>query len=369
MPDDTRPLALVAFTNALWRAWTKAGPPSYKEFEKRSEKVLGRAHSLSGTTVHGVLRDLHRQRPPRWPWVHDFWTVLRAIAAEHGIDPDSLGTLAALKRLHEAADPAQRPAQRLTGAGRMGSKENALLDADLGHEFGPLYAPGQRSVPIYSEADVRNDKMLASIRRKVGVRWWHSYQDVVPAWFGTYLSLEPATSLIRVYDTAVVPGLLQTEAYANAVLQLNPCALPAATIARTVELRMSRQQLIGQPNAPTLWAVLDESALRRRLGGTKVMRGQLRHLIDICAQPNVTIQVNPSTTNIHATPEWPIALLRFRVHEVPDVVYIEQFTGAFYLYTPKHIGRYTQVLDSLAIKALKPDKTIEYLNIMLRDLR
>lgn len=370
MPDDMRPPALVAFTEALRQAWIKAGPLSYKEFEKRSEKVLGRAHSLSATTVHGMLRDLRRQQPPRWPRVHNFWTVLRVIAAEHGIDPDSLGTLAELKHLHEAADPAQRPTQRLAGTpGSVGREENALLNADLGHKLGPLYIPGQRSTPVYSEADVRNDEMLALIRRKIGVEWWHSYRDVVPAWFGTYLSLERATSLIHVYDTAVVPGLLQTEAYANAVFQLEPCTLPAATIARAVELRMQRQQIIGQPNAPTLWAVLDESALRRRLGDTKVMRGQLRHLIEICAQPNVTIQIIPSATNIRTSPQWPITRLRFHVHEAPDVVYIEQLTGALYLYTPDHANRYVQVLESSALEVLQPDETIGYLNLILRDFK
>jgi hypothetical protein len=360
---DTRPPALVAFTDALWLAWVKAGPLSYEEFEKRSVKVLGRARILDRSTVHGWLRDLRRQQPPRWPRVHDFWTVLRAVAVEHGIDPDSLGTLAELKRLHEAADRAQR----LAGVPGAGREENAPSGADLGHELGPLYIPGQRSAPVYSEADVQNDEVLASIRRKIGVGWWYSYRDVVPAWFGTYLSLEAATSLIHVYDTAVVPGLLQTEAYANAVLQLEPCERSAAFISRAVELRMHRQQIIDQPNAPRLWAVLDESTLRRRLGGTKVMCGQLRHLIDICAQPNVTIQVMPSTTNIRVTPEWPITRLRFHVHEVPDVVYIEQLASAFYLYDANHVSRYARILDGLAIAALQPRETVEYLNFMLRD--
>jgi hypothetical protein len=360
---DTRPPALVAFTDALWQARIKAGPLSYEEFEKRSVKVLGRARILYGSTVHGWLRDLRRQQPPPWPRVHDFWTVLRVIAAEHGIDPDSLGTLAELKRLHEEADRAQR----LAGVPGAGREENALPGADLGHELGPLSILRQRSARVYSEADIRNDEVLASIRRKIGVGWWHSYRDVVPAWFGTYLSLEAAACLIRVYSTAVVPGLLQTEAYADAVLRLEPCVRSAVSIARAVELRMRRQQIIGQPNAPRLWAVLDESTLRRRLGDAKVMCGQLRHLIDICAHPNVTIQVIPSTTNIRVTPEWPITRLRFHVHEVPDVVYIEQLASAFYLYAPNHVSRYVRTLEGLAMEALPPPETVEYLDLMLRD--
>jgi len=364
---DMRPPALVAFTDALWLAWTRGGPLSYQEFAKRSGQVLGAKNALSRTTVHGVFHDLRRQYPPRWPWVSRFWTVLRVIAAEHGIDPDSLGSLEELKRLHEAADRARWPTRRLAGVSGMGSEENALPGVDLGYELGPFYIPGQRSALVYSEADVQNDEVLASVQRKIGVGWWHSYRDVVPAWFGTYLSLEAATSLIQVYDAAMVPDLLQTEAYANAVLQLEPCALPAPVIARVVELRMRRQQIIGQPNAPTLWAVLDESTLRRRLGGTEVMRGQLKHLIDICAQPNVTIQVIPSTTNIRVNPGWTITRLRFRVHEVPDVVYIEQLTSAFYLYDPDHVSRYVQALEGLVLEALQADETIEYLNLMLRD--
>lgn len=330
------------FTEVLLDAWTKAGPPSYNDFEKRSEEILGRSRRLSSSTTQEILTG-QRSRPPRWDWVRRFWTVLRAMAADHGIDPDSLGTLDALKAMHDAMWAEQHRTRRL--AGEAGSGANGQ----------PRATPSE---------------VLAEIRRKVGVEWWHGYEDVVPGWAGTFLSLEPAAELIHSYETVTVPGLLQTSAYAGAVLREALHTLPDTDISRLVELRMRRQLVLRQPDPPRLWAVFHEAALLQRLGDdATIMRTQIRHLIEISQLPDVTIQVIPSDARIRTLLGYPITLLRFRDPEITDVVYLEQLTSALYLHNPAQVSRYAQVLSGLSAEALPPARTIGYLSDMLGDTR
>lgn len=371
MPDDESAPALTALIDALWQARAKAGPVSYAEFEKLSRRVLGPADYLPRSTVQAVLTHRNR-RPPRWEWIIRFWTVLGVIADAHHIDPGGLGTLEELKLLHEAADAEALPARQLAGAPGAGATPGSLPDAGLERHPEVSATSWQWFAQLFPDADAQHDEVLASIRRRVGVEWWHGHRDVVPAWFETYLSLEPAASLIHVYDNAGVPSLLQTEAYARAALRLEPLALPEEMITRMIELRMLRQQIIRQPrnvlDAPRLWAILDEGAIRYQLGDAAVMRGQLAHLIDISAQPNVTIQVIPAAPGIRATLSYPLTLLRFRIHEVPDVAYFEPLTTAFYLHEAAQVSRYAQVLNVLAAEALPPAETVIYLSRLHREL-
>ena len=361
MPDDEHAPARRALIDAMWQAWTLAGPVSYTEFEKLSKEVLGPADYLPRSTVQGHLKDSGRCQPPRWEWVFRFWKVLRVLAGKHGIDPDDIGTIAALKRLHEAADAEALQARHLAGVPSCRRVTEPLVSVRPGSASGTSW-PGSTQGP--PEADAGSDEVLAAIRRRVGQEWWHAYRDVVPSWLATYLSLEPAASLIRVYDSLAVPGLLQTEAYASEALRLEPFTLSQAAITRIIELRMRRQQVICRPNenGPRLWTVLDENALRPRLGGPQVMRRQLAHLIRVAEYPNVTIQVIPSSAVIRTAPSFPVTTMRFPVHDVPDVAYFGQLTSALYLHDADQVSRYTQVLDGLAIAALTPDETVIYLN-------
>jgi hypothetical protein len=359
---------MKAFADALWQAWIKAGPVSYAEFEKLSRTVLGWAQYLPRSTVQGHLKSRGRRQPPRWDWVLRFWRVLQVLAADHGVNPDSLGTLEALKRLHEAADAEALLARQLASAPATSTLREPPPCAAPGDDPEVAGIPWQRSAQVFPNTDARLDEVLASIRRRVGVEWWQDYRDVVPDWFETYLSLEPAAALIHVYDNAVVPGLLQTEAYARAALRLDPLALAEATITRLIELRMRRQQIIRQRHAPKLWTVLDEGAIRHQFGDVKVMRGQLAHLIDISGQPNVTIQVIPAAPSFRFTLSYPLTLLRFRVHEIPDVAYFEPLTTAFYLHEAAHVSRYAQVFGALAVEALPPAETVAYLRRLHQEL-
>lgn len=154
---------------------------------------------------------------------------------------------------------------------------------------------------LYGVTDEAERDALLGLAREANVAgWWHSYGDVLPGWFQTYIGLEGAASLIRVYEVQFVHGLLQTEAYAHAVVTRGMGAAPAVEIDRRVALRLERQKALVSERAPHLHAVLDEAALRRPYGDREVMRGQLRHLIEMSEQSNVTLQVMPFSFGGHA---------------------------------------------------------------------
>lgn len=123
--------------------------------------------------------------------------------------------------------------------------------------------------------------------------WWQRYSDVVPSWFETYLGVEQASSIIRPYQPQLLPGMLQTEQVARAVIQTNPGQVTSDDeLERRVALRLARQDLLGHSEAPALWTVVDESALWR-LNGRSVIRAQIEHLIKMAELPNVIIQLIP----------------------------------------------------------------------------
>lgn len=129
-----------------------------------------------------------------------------------------------------------------------------------------------------------------------------------------------------------------------------------------VEVRTAH---LFRENAPRVWVVLDERALRPQVGDATIMRAQVAHLITVSAEPNVTIQVIPSVTRVRTTLGYPVTLLRFRVHDVPDVAYIEQLASASYFCEPDHVSQYAQVFEGLALEALTPEGSVEYLKRVL----
>src|SRR5690606_22910693 len=124
--------------------------------------------------------------------------------------------------------------------------------------------------------------------------WWHRFNDLLPSWFQAYVGLEEAASRIRTYEVQFIPGLLQTKEYARAVITAGAAGISAHEIARRVDLRMERQRVLDKDrDGPFFWAVIDEAALRRPIGGVDVMRAQIEHLLELMRRPNITIQVIP----------------------------------------------------------------------------
>ncbi|MFE6688519.1 helix-turn-helix domain-containing protein [Streptomyces sp. NPDC057743] len=207
---------------------------------------------------------------------------------------------------------------------------------------------------------------LTLARRTSTPGWWHQYNEVLPSWFETHLGLEAAASVIRTYEVQFVPGLLQTAEYARAVAQLGHPTATAEETEQRVELRMERQQLLTLPDAPRLWAILDEACLRRPLGGSGVMPGQLRHLIEMARLPNVTLQVAPFDLGGHAAAGGPITILRFMEPDLPDIVYLEQLTSALYLDKRDDVDHYLAVMDRLSAQAESPRESLLILERLLK---
>ncbi|MET8360097.1 helix-turn-helix transcriptional regulator [Micromonospora sp. NPDC005171] len=211
------------------------------------------------------------------------------------------------------------------------------------------------------------DALLKLARDANSPGWWHRYGDVLPSWFQSYLGLEAAAALIRSYEVQFVPGLLQTREYARAVVLLGHGAADPGEIDRRVALRMQRQQLLQRENPPQLWAVVDEAALRRPIGGAEVMRGQLTALIEATKSPHIRLQVIPFAAGGHAAAGGAFTILRFGDQELPDIVYIEQLTSAIYLDKRDDLDYYAVAMERLCVEAEPPERTAEILGRLLDD--
>ncbi|WP_351230730.1 helix-turn-helix transcriptional regulator [Streptomyces sp. NPDC002133] len=199
--------------------------------------------------------------------------------------------------------------------------------------------------------------------------WWQRFHDVLPGWFSMYVSLEGAASLIRAYEPHFVPGLLQTEDYARAVMHSGALGDTSADdIERHVALRMERQALLTRSEAPRFWVIVDETVLRRPAGGPKVMRAQIDRLLEATALPNVTLQIAEFATGPHPGTYGPFVLFRFAVHELPDMVYSEYLTGAVYLDARPEVASHLEVMDRMAAQAATAQRTKDILRGVRKEL-
>jgi hypothetical protein len=236
--------------------------------------------------------------------------------------------------------------------GRVGFKERDVSDL----------------LTLYGVTDSEERAALLNLAREANTPgWWHAYSDVLPNWLEPYVGLEAAASVLRTYEVQFVPGLLQTEEYARALIRLGS-AVSEDEIDRRAELRVSRQEVLGGPNPPQLWAVVDEGALRRPVGGQEVARRQLQHLIKMAEHPVVTLQILPFTAGPHAAMGGPFTILRFAEPDLHDVVYIEQLTSALYLDKPSEVDSYLEVMEQLCLQAEPAGNTVKILNQILADI-
>ncbi|TDC11246.1 XRE family transcriptional regulator [Nonomuraea longispora] len=217
---------------------------------------------------------------------------------------------------------------------------------------------------LYGVTDPADREPLLALAEQANAPgWWHQYGDLLPSWFEVYIGLEGAASSIRTYENQFVPGLLQTPAYARAVIELAHEKAARSELDRRVALRMARQKRLD--GGLTLWAVIDEAVVRRTLGGPGTMREQLAHLLDVTAGRNVTVQLMPFDRGGHAAAGGPFSILRFPERELPDVVYMEQLTSALYLDKPADSDHYMEVMDRLSIQAEKPKATRRFLEQLI----
>jgi transcriptional regulator with XRE-family HTH domain len=267
---------------------------------------------------------------------------------------------AEMRRLREAAgmtiDDAARRAE--VSKSTLSRVENALVTPRL---------PALRAILTVYGVDEEATDLLVQLAREANQRgWWHQYSDVTPEWFEVYVGLEDAAKELRIYEPLFVHGLLQTEAYAHAVIRSEHVAQPAPVIERRVAMRMDRQSRIPPDNRPLLWVVLDEAVLHREVGGRKIMRDQLDHLLEISEMPRTTLLVLPWTAGSYPSMGSAFTIMSFQSD--PDVVFLENRVSALYLEDSERVGSFTLTFDHLRATAESADKTRDLIRVVKAEL-
>jgi transcriptional regulator with XRE-family HTH domain len=210
---------------------------------------------------------------------------------------------------------------------------------------------------------------LALAREANRPGWWHSFRDVLPDWFSAFVSLEGEAAVIRAYEPHYVPGLLQTPDYAGAVLRAGQPHATAEEIERLVAVRIERQGLLTRAEgAPLLWVVMDETVLRRPIGGRTVMREQLGALIEATELPNVQLQVIPFAAGPHPAMYGPFHIFRFQLRELPDIAYSESLVGGVYFDERDDVSAFLEALDRMCAQAAPAHSTKAILDGMRKEI-
>jgi len=207
---------------------------------------------------------------------------------------------------------------------------------------------------IYGVTGAAADSLVQLARDARRKGWWHAYGRVLPPWFEAYVGLESDAARLHDFQPSVVPGLLQIEDYARAILRDAPYADYGEDIDQQLALRMRRQAVLDQPRPPQVRMVLGESVLWMQVGGPAVMRAQLLRLADLAAGPDLTLQVLPLRTAAHAQPAGPFTMLEFADPADPTMVYLEHLTGSLLLEDEDEVQRYRAMFDHLRAEALGP---------------
>ncbi|MFE7167103.1 MULTISPECIES: helix-turn-helix domain-containing protein [Streptomyces] len=228
---------------------------------------------------------------------------------------------------------------------------------------------GRRSI---SQRDVRDlcgvyevedhrivDSLMQMAKDSRQQGWWHSFGDIP---YSVYIGLETDAASLRVYDPQVVPGLLQTRQYAEALIAGALPETAAADIEKRVQVRLRRQERITAPENPLrLWTVMDEAALRRVVGNRSLMRDQLEHLVEQSQLPHVTVQVIPFDMGAHPGLNGQYAILEFPDAADSSVVYIEGVTSDLYLEKANDVQKYSVMYEHLRAQALNPDQSRQFI--------
>jgi transcriptional regulator with XRE-family HTH domain len=264
--------------------------------------------------------------------------------------------IAELKQLREAAELTQDEV-----AEQLDWHTTKLFRIESGRTSPhPNDVRGMLDIYGVSDQDQRDALIqLAKEARKRG--WWYSYRDVLPSRYEFFIGMEAAASSIRTFELAVIPGLLQTEDYARALVHGGPIELDPEEQQRFIEVRVARQQILAQRSRPRLWAILDEGAIRRTVGGPTVMRDQLQHLIAASEKGKTTIQVVPYDVGAPPGTASSFIMLGFPKSTNVDMVYMETIGGHLWVDKAEEVQHYATAFDHLRAVALSPDDTRDML--------
>lgn len=214
---------------------------------------------------------------------------------------------------------------------------------------------------LYRAEDPRRGELLALLREAGQRGWLQQYRSELPEVYSDYIGFEDEARLISNYESLFIPGLLQTEDYARALLH---GTLPYATdeeIETRVSARIARQSLLDREEPPRLWVIMDEAAVRRMVGGRDVMRAQLERLQREAARPNVTVQVIPFDAGSHPGMDGAFVVLEFSDPDDQRIVYIDSAAGGLFLEEEVELRRYILMFEHLRAAALRPEATVSLL--------
>ena len=263
----------------------------------------------------------------------------------------------ALKRAREEAGKTQDEAAELIDAAA--SKISRLELGQSGLKLTDLSLLLDLYGVTGSEAELMRE--LARAGRQRGR--WSGFLGAIPDWFRTYIDLEADASELRWYQPEIVPGILQVESYIRAVNLTAQPRIPDETMEQQIKVRISRQAVIDQPSTSALHFILSESAIRRNVGDSSIMREQLLHLAAVAERPNVDIQVLPFDAQTFGATCMCFTIMRFDHDAASDVVYLEDYTDATYLDRPDGVAAYAGLWNRLSAAAMGQ---VESRHMMLR---
>ena len=261
---------------------------------------------------------------------------------------------AELRRLREALgltgeEVASRLQWSASKVSRIETSRSAVTTGDL------------RSLLDLYQVSGSTRERLAELGRTANQRgWWDAYGETLSYGYSTFLALEDDAESERFYGQMLIPGIFQTSRYAEGIMRASLLAAPPGAIARRVEARMTRQRLLTKADPLHFSAVLDESVLRRQVGGADIMVDQISHLIEMAERPNISMQIIPFARGAHIAMTGSFSLLRFPGPTASYVVYLENMTGELFIENEAESYHYSLAFDRLSELALSPKESINF---------
>jgi len=248
-------------------------------------------------------------------------------------------------------------------AERLGCSTSKVSRIETGHTSASP-ADVRDMLDIYGTGDEAKAELVQIAREARQKGWWHPYSTVLT---GAYVGLEAAARAVRTYEQQVVPGLLQSEEYAIAMIRAARLGDSEQEIEQRVRVRMERQSLLTLDDPIDLRVVLDEAVLSRPVGGPAVMLDQFKRLIEAARLPNVTLQILPFVVGAHAGMDGTFAILEFEEEQDADVVFTENATGGLFLEKSEELIKYSSIFESIRSTALPPEKSIELIEMLIEE--
>ncbi|WP_433332238.1 DUF5753 domain-containing protein [Spirillospora sp. CA-294931] len=347
------------------------------ELERSRERVAGvPVERLPSSSIYDLLVNPHRSKPLQWRRIASLWAVLYKITLDEGQDVGRLKTLGELRSRfdglsRESVRPASEERERSPDLDALPSRvpSPSARDTDTRHDLAGLEGMATTDTRDGKARRTATRQLLVTVKERRATDWWREYGDIVPDWFGPYLSLEPMLERLWVYAPRRIPGLLQSPAYARHVAAEDLPSIGAAELDRRVELRRLRQQVLRRPEPPTYWAVINKRALLDPAVPPAVRREQCEHLIAMVGYKNVVLQVVDPETADRILPSGPTTLMRFAESSYADAVYLEQREHALFLYEADDVAYFARCHALLSADAQEPTESIKTLLALLERLR